>query len=104
MRPIGRIASATSRCRDSSQSIMDSDALALILGIFGLVSLALACQRLIRGRFFAASGTGLLAVLLLAAGGLLFVISSNLHTYARLTHEEPVAELVFELAAPQRYR
>ncbi|MET0661217.1 MAG: hypothetical protein ABW110_24020 [Steroidobacteraceae bacterium] len=83
---------------------MDSDALALILGIFGLVSLALACQRLIRGRFFAASGTALLALLLLAAGALLFVVSLNLHTYARLTHEEPVAELVFELAAPQRYR
>ncbi|MET0988117.1 MAG: hypothetical protein ABW034_22190 [Steroidobacteraceae bacterium] len=83
---------------------MDSDALALILGIFGLVSLALACQRLIRGRFFAAGGTALLALLLLAAGALLFVVSLNLHTYARLTHEEPVAELVFELAAPQRYR
>ena len=83
---------------------MDSDALALILGIFGLVSLALACQRLIRGRVIAASGTALLALLLLAAGGLLFVVSLNLHTYARLTHEAPVAELVFELAAPQRYR
>lgn len=83
---------------------MDSDALALILGLFGLVSLALACQRLIRGRFFAASGTALLGLLLLIAGAVLFVVSLNLHTYARLTHEEPVAELVFELAAPQRYR
>jgi hypothetical protein len=83
---------------------VDSEALALILGAFGLVLLALGCQRLIRGRFLAAGGTMLLAVGLLAAGALLFLVSLNLHTYARLTHERPVAELVFELAAPQRYR
>ena len=83
---------------------MESDALALILGLFGVVLLALACQRLLRARFIAATGTGLLGVLLLAAGGLLFVAGLNLHTYARLTHEAPVAELVFEQAAPQRYR
>jgi hypothetical protein len=83
---------------------MDSNALALILGLFGLVLLALACQRLLRARFISAGGSALLGMLLLAAGAVLFVVTLNLHTYARLTHEEPVAELVFELVSPQRYR
>jgi hypothetical protein len=83
---------------------MDTDALALILGLFGLVLLALACQRLLRARFIAALGSATFGLLLLTVGGLLFVLTLNLHTYARLTHEEPVADLVFELVSPQRYR
>jgi hypothetical protein len=34
---------------------------------------------------------------------LLFVVSLNLHTYARLTHERPVAEIVFEQRGPQMF-
>lgn len=83
---------------------MDTDALALILGVFGLILLALACQRLFRARYVTAASTGILSLVLLAVAGLLFVVTLNLHTYARLTHEEPVAELVFENLAPQRYR
>jgi hypothetical protein len=83
---------------------MNTDALALILAVFGLVLLALACQRLFRARIIAGTGTGLLGLVLLGAAGLLFVVTLNLHTYERLTHEEPVAELVFENRGPQRYR
>ena len=45
-----------------------------------------------------------MGVLLLAGAALFFVVSLNLHTYARLTHEQPVAEIVFEARGPQRYR
>ena len=41
---------------------------------------------------------------LLALAGLGVAVALNLRTYARLTHEEPVAELSFEARAPQRYR
>ena len=42
--------------------------------------------------------------LLLLAIAASFVVSLNLHTYARLTHEEPVAEIVFEKRGSQHYR
>ena len=83
---------------------MPSDAIALVLAIFGLLLLALACQRLLRARVLAAAGSALMGVLLLAAAALFFVVALNLHTYARLTHEKPVAEIVFEARGPQRYR
>lgn len=83
---------------------MTSDAIVVLIAIFGLLLLALACQRLFRARFIAATGSGLMGVVLLAVAGLAFVVSLNLHTYNRLTHEQPVAEIVFEARGPQRYR
>jgi hypothetical protein len=45
----------------------------------------------------------LLAVVALAAGALAYVVAQNLRTYARLTYEQPVAELSFEPRGQQRY-
>lgn len=83
---------------------MSSDAIALLIALFGLLLLALACQRLLRARFLAALGGGLSGAALLAIAALLFVASLNLRTYSRLTYEAPVAEIVFEAREPQRYR
>ena len=83
---------------------MASDAIAIVVAVFGLLLIALACQRVLRARYIAATGSAFTGLLLLAAAALMFVISLNLHTYARLTHESPVAELVFEQRAPQQYR
>lgn len=80
---------------------MISDAVILVIAIFGLLLLILACQRLLRARFIAAGGSAMVGTLLLAVAALLFVVSLNLHTYARLTHERPVAEIVFEQRGPQ---
>ncbi|MBM0107052.1 hypothetical protein JM946_20135 [Steroidobacter sp. S1-65] len=82
---------------------MISDAVILVIAIFGLLLLILACQRLFRARLLAASGAGLTGALLLAVAALLFVVSLNLHTYARLTHERPVAEIVFQQRGPQSF-
>jgi len=46
-------------------------------------------------------GVSLAALLALAALGV--ALGMNLYTYARLTHEEPVAELSFEARGPQRF-
>jgi len=83
---------------------MPSDAVVILLAVFGVLLLALACQRLLRARFLAAGGSALGGVVLLAVASVLFLLSLNLHTYGRLTHEQPIAEIVFELRAPQRYR
>lgn len=83
---------------------MNSDAIAIVVAAFGALLLILACQRLMRARFLAAGGSALMGLLLLAGAGLFFIVSLNLHTYARLTYERPVAEIVFESRAPQRYR
>lgn len=82
---------------------MISNAVILVIAIFGLLLLILACQRLYRARFLAAGGSAFTGSLLLAIAALLFVVSSNLHTYARLTFERPVAEIVFEQRAPQTF-
>ena len=82
---------------------MISDAVILIIAIFGMLLLILACQRLLRARFLAAGGSALTGSLLLAVAALLFVVSLNLHTYARLTFERPVAEIVFEQRGPQTF-
>ncbi len=83
---------------------MGSDAIAILIALFGLLLLALGCQRLLRARFIAAGGSVLGGLLMLAIAALFFVVASNLHTYARLTHERPIAEIVFEAHTPQRYR
>ena len=82
---------------------MISDAVILIIAFFGLLLLILACQRLFRARFLAAGGSAVMGSLLLAVAALLFVVSLNLHTYARLTHERPVAEIVFQQRGPQSF-
>lgn len=82
---------------------MISDAVVLIIALFGLLLLILACQRLFRARFIAAGGSALVGTVLLSVAALLFVVSLNLHTYSRLTHERPVAEIVFEQRGPQTY-
>ncbi|HEY8538500.1 MAG TPA: hypothetical protein VIL28_06510 [Steroidobacteraceae bacterium] len=83
---------------------MASDAIAAVIAVFGLLLVVLACQRLARARFLAAGGSALAGLVLLGAAALIFIISLNLHTYARLTYEQPVAEIVFENRGPQRYR
>ena len=81
-----------------------SNAITILIALFGLLLLVLACQRLYRARFLAAGGSALMGSLLLAVAAVLFVVSLNLHTYARLTHEKPVAEIVFEARGPQQFR
>ena len=83
---------------------MNTDAIAAVIAIFGLLLVALACQRLARARLLAAGGSALGGLLLLAVAAGIFIVSLNLHTYARLTYEQPVAEIVFEQRGPQRYR
>ena len=71
--------------------------LGLLLGVIGVRSLW-------RLRFWSAGTSLLFSLLLLAAAGFAFVVATNLHTYARLTYEQPVADILFKSLGPQRYQ
>lgn len=76
---------------------------ALILLLLGLFCLLMAAFH-IRKRRLLPFFTQSIASLLLLGGALVFLLLGiNLHTYQRLTYEQPVAELAFTRLAPQRY-
>lgn len=83
---------------------MNLQAISLTLLVFGFILAAIGVRNLFRARFWTA-GSGLVGgAVFLGAGVALLSIAANLHTYARLTYEAPVAELLFEARGPQRYQ
>ncbi len=76
---------------------------AIACAALGLLALFVSLRRLLHARFFAATRSGVLGLLLVAAAALLFAFSLTLHTYARLTYEQPVAQLSFSALGPQLY-
>lgn len=83
---------------------MTLQTLSLIFAVLGALLLVIGLRRLIRARLVSGAGSLLSSAVLMGIAALGFVIGTNLHTYARLTYEAPVAELVFERLAPQRFR
>lgn len=77
---------------------------AIALGALGVLLLIAGLRRAWSLRLFAAARAWLGGLLLVALALLLFGVASNLHTYARLTWEQPVAQLAFEQLGEQRYR
>jgi len=78
--------------------------LAVALALLGGLLLFRGLWRLRRRRFLAAGTHGVLATMMLAVGGVLIAISSNLYTYQRLSWERPVAEVQFRRLGPQRFQ
>ena len=76
---------------------------AIAFASLGLIALAVGLRRLLRARFFAASRSAFLGLLLVAGAAFLFAFSATLHSYARLTYEEPIAQLAFVALGPQLY-
>jgi hypothetical protein len=80
------------------------NAVVIALAALGTLLLISGFRRLSRRRFIAAGRAWLGGLVLVAAALLLFGVASNLHTYSRLTHEQPIAFLEFEKLAEQQYR
>ncbi len=76
----------------------------LILGLAGLLLFGLGIRRIWQWQLTRGGIQGLIGALLLSAALLLASLSANLHTYQRLSHETPVANLRFEQLGPQHFR
>ncbi len=70
----------------------------------GAIAILLGVGRLRRGRWASAGVEGLLGVILLLLGALLAAAAANLHTYHRLTHEQPIADLGFVQLGPTQFQ
>ncbi len=79
------------------------DLLAIVFAALGLLAFVVTLRRLLRAHFFAATRSALLALLFVVGSVFLFAFSLTLHTYARLTYEQPVAHLTFVALGPQLY-
>ncbi len=74
---------------------------------FGLVGIAFVFTgigRLFKGQLLGATGRALSGGLLLAVGGAAALLGLNIHTYNRLTYEQPVAEISFQQTAPKVFK
>jgi len=69
----------------------------------GIILFIMGIRRIWRGGIIAGSLEGLIGFLLLAVAALMVVISINLYTYDRLTHESKVAEISFQEIGPQHF-
>ena len=69
----------------------------------GILLFILGIQRIWRRRIVAGSLEGLVGLLLFAVAALMMVISINLYTYDRLTHESKVADISFQKIGPQHF-
>jgi len=76
----------------------------VLLGPLGILLLFLGIRRFWGRGIIAGSLEGLSGLVLLLVAVLLVALSINLHTYARLTHESPVAEIRFQAQGPQQFR
>ncbi len=83
---------------------LSGETIAIGLAAVGALLVLAGCRRLFLGRFLAAGRAWLGGLLLVALAALLFGVATNLHTYARLTYEQPVAQLFFEKTGEQRFR
>lgn len=74
-----------------------------ILAVFGGILFLLGSRRLWHRKIIAGSLEGLIGLVLLMTAALMVLVSVNLYTYDRLTHETPVAEVRFQVRSPQHY-
>jgi hypothetical protein len=83
---------------------MNLTAVAIVLSAVGLLLAVVAIRSLWRARFWSAGTSLLFSLIMLGAGAVVFVVASNLYTYARLTYEQPIADIVFKAAGPQKFQ
>ncbi len=75
----------------------------IAFAVLGVILFLLGIQRVWRRRVTTGTLEGLVGLLLLAMAAFVVAISMNLHTYDRLTHESPVAEVRFQAIEPQHF-
>lgn len=76
----------------------------IILGLLGLTLFILGIRRIWHWKMLSGGIQGISGALLISLALLVASLATNLHTYQRLTHENPVATLRFEQLGPQHFR
>ncbi|MCG6885696.1 MAG: hypothetical protein LJE74_00645 [Proteobacteria bacterium] len=76
----------------------------IVFGLLGSVLFVLGLRRIWRLKMLSGAFEGIGGVLLISLALLLAAMTTNLHTYQRLTHESKVASLRFERLGPQYFR
>jgi hypothetical protein len=74
-----------------------------LFGFLGIILFIMGIQRIWRRKIVAGSLEGLVGLLLFAIAALMVVLSTNLYTYDRLTHESKVAEISFQEIGLQHF-
>lgn len=79
-------------------------AVLVLAALLGLALFLGGWKRFFRGKFAGGLGRVLAGLLLLAGVALVGAVAVNLHSYFRLTYEQPVATLAFRALGPQQFR
>ncbi len=75
----------------------------LIIAAAGLLLCVLGIIKLTRRLMMSSFRYEITGVVLLTAAAMLFLVSSNIHTYERLVFEQPIASISFHKIAPQHF-
>ncbi|HSR63526.1 MAG TPA: cation/multidrug efflux pump [Gammaproteobacteria bacterium] len=75
----------------------------MVAAVFGLLLLLIAIKRLWQRRLIAASLSGCSGLGLALVAMLTLSVALNIHTYHRLTYEEPLLTLTFSMLEPKHY-
>ena len=75
----------------------------IIFGTIGVMLCLLGFIKLSRRRVISSARYEISGMLILAVAAMLFLVSSNIHTYERLVYEQPIANLSFYQMAPQHF-
>lgn len=83
---------------------MGLDLAFFILGLAGITLFILGIRRIWRWKMLSGGIQGISGALLISLALLIASVATNLHSYQRLSHENPVASLRFEQLGPQHFR
>ncbi len=75
----------------------------IIIASIGLMLCVLGIIKLTKRLMMSSVRYEITGIILLTIAAMLFLVSSNIHTYERLVYEQPVASISFHRIAPQYY-
>ena len=75
----------------------------LIIAAAGLLLCVVGIIKLTKRLMISSFRYEITGVVLLTAAAMLFLVSSNIHTYERLVYEQPIASISFHKIAPQHF-
>ena len=75
----------------------------ILIGSIGVLLCLLGIIKLTKRLMMSSVRYEITGIALLAVAGMLFLVSSNIHTYERLVYEQPIASIRLHQIAPQHY-